>query len=368
MARLSYLLVGAVAALSSFANASSVVTDLIPSNFDKVVLQSGKPALVEFFAPWCGHCKTLAPVYEELAQSFAHAENKVTVGKVDADEHRELGKRFGVQGFPTLKWFDGKSDKPEEYKGGRDLESLSSWITDKTGIKPRGAQKEPSKVEFLNDATFKTTVGGEKDVLVAFTAPWCGHCKTLAPIWETLANDFALEENVVIAKVDAEAENARTLAKEQGITGYPTIKFFPKGTTEPEPYASARSEEALVEFLNQKTGTNRAVGGGLNKKAGTIPTLDSLVAEYVPTHKFEKLASEIKKAAKGIQNKYAQYYVKVADKLNQNQEYAVKELARLSKVLSKGGSAAEKVDDMVSRSNILRGFAGEKEETGKDEL
>jgi protein disulfide-isomerase A6 len=174
MVRLSSVLVGAVAALSSFSNAASVVTDLIPSNFDKVVLQSGKPALVEFFAPWCGHCKTLAPIYEELAQVFAHAENKVTVGKVDADEHRELGKRFGVQGFPTLKWFDGKSDKPEEYKGGRDLESLSSWITDKTGIKPRGAQKEASKVEFLNDANFKTTIGGEKDVLVAFTAPWCG--------------------------------------------------------------------------------------------------------------------------------------------------------------------------------------------------
>lgn len=194
-------------------------------------------------------------------------------------------------------------------------------------------------------------------------------CKTLAPIWESLAIDFALEENVVVAKVDAEAENARTLAKEQGITGYPTIKFFPKGTTEPEPYASARSEEALVEFLNQKTGTNRAVGGGLNQKAGTIAALDSLVAEYVPTHKFEKLAAEIKKVAKDAQDKYAKYYVKVADKLSQNQEYAVKELARLSKVLGKGASVPEKVDDMVSRSNILRGFAGEKkEEAGKDEL
>lgn len=176
MARLSFLLLGALSALSGFASASSAVIDLIPSNFDQVVLKSGKPALVEFFAPWCGHCKTLAPVYEEVAAAFAFAEDKVTVGKVDADEHRELGKRFGVQGFPTLKWFDGKSDKPEEYQGGRDLESLTKWISDKTGIKPRGAgaQKEPSKIEFLNDATFKTAVGGDKDVLVAFTAPWCG--------------------------------------------------------------------------------------------------------------------------------------------------------------------------------------------------
>ena len=174
MARLSFLLLGTLSVLSGFANASSAVVDLIPNNFDSIVLKSGKPALVEFFAPWCGHCKNLAPVYEELAAAFAFAGDKVTIAKVDADEHRELGKRFGVQGFPTLKWFDGKSDKPEEFSGSRDLESLSKWITDKTGIKPRTAQKEPSKVEMLDDASFKTTVGGDKNVLVAFTAPWCG--------------------------------------------------------------------------------------------------------------------------------------------------------------------------------------------------
>lgn len=174
MARLSFLLVSTLTVLSGFANASSAVVDLIPKNFDKVVLKSDKPALVEFFAPWCGHCKNLAPVYEELASTFAFAEDKVTVAKVDADANRDLGKRFGIQGFPTIKWFDGKSDKPEEYNGGRDLESLSSFITEKTGIRPRGAQKEPSKIEMLNDASFKTAVGGDRDVLVAFTAPWCG--------------------------------------------------------------------------------------------------------------------------------------------------------------------------------------------------
>ncbi|KAJ5997464.1 hypothetical protein N7499_006140 [Penicillium canescens] len=359
MARLSFLLVGALTALSGFANASSAVKDLIPSNFDDVVLKSGKPALVEFFAPWCGHCKTLAPVYEELAQTFASVQDKVTVAKVDADAERSLGKRFGVQGFPTLKWFDGKSDKPEEYKGGRDLESLSAFITEKTGIKPRGAQKEPSKVEMLNDATFKTTVGGDKNVLVAFTAPWCGHCKTLAPVWETLANDFALESDVVVAKVDAEAENARALAKEQGVTGYPTIKFFPKGSIEPQAYSGARSEEALVKFLNEKAGTHRAVGGGLDELAGTIAALDKIVAEGVAAGKLDKLAADVKKAAQGLQDKYAEYYIKAAEKLSKNGEYAAKELTRLQKILAKGGSAPEKLDDILSRSNILRRFVGE---------
>ncbi|KAL5362722.1 thioredoxin-like protein [Aspergillus floccosus] len=367
MARLSFLLVSCLTLLVGIASAASAVVDLIPKNFDNVVLQSGKPALVEFFAPWCGHCKNLAPVYEELGQAFAHAEDKVTVGKVDADEHRDLGKRFGIQGFPTLKWFDGKSDTPEDYKGGRDLESLSAFITEKTGVRPRGPKKEPSNVEMLTDSSFKSTIGGDKDVLVAFTAPWCGHCKNLAPTWETLANDFALEPNVVIAKVDAEAENARATAKDQGVTGYPTIKFFPKGSTEGIAYSGARSEEAFIDFLNEKTGTNRAVGGGLNEKAGTVAALDELVARYTSSEKFSELVAEVSKAAKGLQDKYAQYYVKVAQKLADNHEYAQKEFARLSKILKKGGSAPEKVDDMISRSNVLRRFLGEKK-AEKDEL
>ncbi len=157
------------------ASAASSVLDLIPSNFDKVVFESNKPSLVEFFAPWCGHCKNLAPVYEELATKFATAGDKVSVAKVDADEHKSLGKQFGVQGFPTIKWFDGKKgSKPEDYNGGRDLESLSKFIEEKTGVKGKTPKAAPSNVEMLNDATFKAQIGGDKDVLVAFTAPWCG--------------------------------------------------------------------------------------------------------------------------------------------------------------------------------------------------
>lgn len=172
MVRLSYSLLSSLVVLG--AHATSSVLDLIPSNFDSVVLKSGKPALVEFFAPWCGHCKNLAPVYEELAQQFDSSKDKVVIGKVDADEHKDLGRRFGVQGFPTLKWFDGKSDKPEDYNEGRDLESLSKFVSEKIGIKPKAKKAAQSAVAMLNDQTFKQQIGGDKDVLVAFTAPWCG--------------------------------------------------------------------------------------------------------------------------------------------------------------------------------------------------
>jgi protein disulfide-isomerase A6 len=168
------LLPAAIVALLPALSSAEAVLDLTPSNFDKEVIKSGKPALVEFFAPWCGHCKNLAPTYEELATTFQHAKDKVLVAKVDADNHKDLGKKYGVQGFPTLKWFDGKSKTPDEYDGGRDLESLQKWITDKTGVRPKTKGKLPSNVVMLDDKTFKEKVGKDQDVLVAFTAPWCG--------------------------------------------------------------------------------------------------------------------------------------------------------------------------------------------------
>jgi protein disulfide-isomerase A6 len=165
--------------LVSLAAAKSAVLDLIPSNFDKVVLNSGKPTLVEFFAPWCGHCKNLAPIYEDLAQAFQFSD-KVQIAKVDADAEKDLGHRFGVQGFPTLKFFDGKSKDPVDYNGGRDLDSLTAFITEKTGVRARKSQKPPSNVVMLTDESFGKTIGGDKDVLVAFTAPWCGReCSSL---------------------------------------------------------------------------------------------------------------------------------------------------------------------------------------------
>ncbi|GAM35798.1 hypothetical protein TCE0_017r04398 [Talaromyces pinophilus] len=367
MARLSFIL-SSLALFISIVSAASAVLDLLPSNFEDVAIKSGKPTLVEFFAPWCGHCKNLAPVYEELAQTFSFSD-KVQIAKVDADEHRSLGKKYGVQGFPTLKFFDGKSDTPTEYNGGRDLESLSAFITEKTGVRPKASYQPPSNVQMLTESSFKDVVGAaDKNVLVAFTAPWCGHCKKLAPTWEDLANDFARDENVVIAKVDCEAENSKSLAKEFGIQGFPTIKYFPAGSSEAVTYEGGRAENNFVDYINEKVGTHRVVGGGLDEKAGTIPTLDSLVAKYVPTKSFAKLSDEIKKSAKNVQAQYAQYYVKVTEKLKESEGYVTKEFNRLTKIVSKGGLAPEKLDDLISRSNILRQFLGETEKESKDEL
>ena len=383
------------------AAAASAVLDLLPSNFDSVVLQSGKPALVEFFAPWCGHCKSLAPVYEELGAQFAHAADRVVVGKVDADEHKSLGRQFGVQGFPTLKWFDGKSPDPVDYDGARDIDSLAKWITDKTGIRPKTKAKLPSNVVMLDDTSFTDRIGKNQHVLVAFTAPWCGRtmtppppvfsslplarpllargmltqaadCKALTPTWEALANDFATEQNVLIAKVDAEAPSAKALARDQGVTSYPTIKYFAPGASPAagadsgaEPYDGGRTEADFVAYVNARAGTLRVVGGTLDAAAGTVAALDTLAREFAGN--YAAGAAQVRKAAQGLQDKYAQYYVRVFEKSGADAGYVAKELRRLEGLIAKGNLKMDRMDDLMSRRNVLKRFAADDDE-GKSEL
>jgi protein disulfide-isomerase A6 len=178
------------------------------------------------------------------------------------------------------------------------------------------------------------------------------------------------EPNVTIAKVDAEAENSKATAKEQGVTSYPTIKFFAKGSTEPESYNGGRTEKDLVTFLNGKAGTHRVPGGGLDATAGTIEVLDSLVEKFTGGSSVADIKAEVIKAASelasGAQYKYAEYYVKVFDKLSKTDTYATKELARLDNILQKGGLAPAKMDEFTSKTNILKRFIAKT--VDKDEL
>lgn len=77
------------------------------TNFDEEVLKHSDPVLVDFWAPWCGPCRAIAPVIEELAQAF---EGRAKIAKVNVDDHPELAATYGVQGIPTMVLFrDGKA-------------------------------------------------------------------------------------------------------------------------------------------------------------------------------------------------------------------------------------------------------------------
>lgn len=189
-------------------------------------------------------------------------------------------------------------------------------------------------------------------------------CKSLAPVWEKVAQDFAAENGVLIAKVDCEAPNAKATAEEAGVKSYPTINFYPKGSTEAIPYTGGRSEADLISFMNEKAGTHRSIGGGLDAIAGTIPSLDEIVSTLKTGG--AKAYADLESAAGALSDKYAEYYAKVAKKAEDNSAYLEKEYARLQGMIKKGGLAPEKMDDLTSRSNILHKFIGDS--ATKDEL
>jgi protein disulfide isomerase family A protein 3 len=103
------------------------VTVAVAKNFDDVVTNNGKDTLIEFYAPWCGHCKKLTPVYEELGTKLKGEE--VAIVKMDATAN-DVPPLFDVRGFPTLYWLPkNKRDSPVRYEGGREIDDFIKYIS-----------------------------------------------------------------------------------------------------------------------------------------------------------------------------------------------------------------------------------------------
>ncbi|KAI8438085.1 hypothetical protein MSG28_010727 [Choristoneura fumiferana] len=240
-------------------DSSSAVVDLTPSNFDKLVTDSDDVWIVEFYAPWCGHCKNLVPEYQKAAKAL---KGIIKVGAVDADNHQALAKKYGVSGYPTLKIFTGSKHTP--YQGQRTAEAFvdagikaaKEKAYESLGKKSSGGSGDKSDVITLTDSNFKELVLDSEDLwLVEFYAPWCGHCKNLEPQWAKAASE--LKGKVKLGALDATVH--QVMASRYQVQGYPTIKLFPSGkksSDSVEDYNGGRTSGDIVTFALEKLAEN----------------------------------------------------------------------------------------------------------------
>ena len=104
---------------------SETILTITAENFEKEVLQSALPVLVDFWAPWCVYCRRIEPAVEELAED---TEGNLVVGKVNVDEQEALADRFGVETIPSLILFRNGKQAGEELVAPGSRDAIEEWL------------------------------------------------------------------------------------------------------------------------------------------------------------------------------------------------------------------------------------------------
>jgi len=200
---------------------------LTTSNFEEAVT-TNKYLLVEFYAPWCGHCKSLAPEYAKAAGLLREEGSEIRLAKVDATVQSELGERFKVKGYPTLKFFiDGT---PLEYGGGRTSDEIVQWLKKKSGPAAVTLTTVEELTKFQND--------NEVAVLGLF---------------DSLDNSNVALFNAVAKTVDSVSFGITTeaaLSAHLKVSGSQSVVLFKKFDEGRNDFTGEFSEEEIKKFVH----------------------------------------------------------------------------------------------------------------------
>lgn len=224
------------------------VQQLSRKSFESVILNSDLPAVVEFYAPWCGHCKALAPAYQKVATNL---EGLVNVAAVDCDaaSNRQLCGEYGVQGFPTIKLFPSKADgnpnakkrtkTARDYNGPRTAKGIADAAT---GALPDSFITRIQGLAGLDK--FKSKSSLPKVILVSAKA-------RSTPLYKSLSARF--NQYLSFGEVKEADEAVR---ESLGVTESPQLLVLPSGDVAGEPlkYTGPLKPKELIAFLQQHAG------------------------------------------------------------------------------------------------------------------
>lgn len=231
----SLLLLGSTKADGLYPKSSSVL-QVDGKNYDKLIAKSAQASILEFYAPWCGHCQNLKPAYEKAAKSL---NGLAQVAAINCDE--ESNKAFcggmGVQGFPTLKIIKPSKTpgKPavEDYQGPRTASGIIDAL--KAAI--------PNHVKRISDKSLNNWFEASNDTTKAILFSEKG---TTGALIKVLSAEFL--GSIKFAQI----RNKETVAVETfGVSEYPSLVVLPGGSQEPVKYDGAFSKSAMKEFLAQ---------------------------------------------------------------------------------------------------------------------
>lgn len=147
-----WVTVSVLALLCFGASYGEDVVTVDADNFEKVVT-SHPNVVVEFYAPWCGHCKKLAPEYEKAAGILSKEENKVILAKCDAtdEKNKGLAGKYGIRSYPTLKMFQGSVERAKDYSGPREVDGIVNYLKKAYGPASKAIFDVESLEEFMKN-------------------------------------------------------------------------------------------------------------------------------------------------------------------------------------------------------------------------
>nr|POF19990.1 putative protein disulfide-isomerase [Quercus suber] len=261
---------------SAFYTKSSPVLQLDASSYRSLIEKSNHTSIVEFYAPWCGHCKNLKPAYEKAAKSLTGLA-KVAAVNCDEESNKPFCGSMGVQGFPTLKIVKPgkKAGKPivEDYQGARTAKAIVDAVVDKI----------PNHVARLKDADYAAWLEADsKPKALLFSDKGA-----TSALLKAIAVDFL--GGVSVAQV---RNKEKEMVEVFSVTKFPTFVLLPEDGRDPIIYDGEMKKEAMVAFLSQVATPNPDPPAKANKADKAKPSSSKSKSARKPSQVSETLETD----------------------------------------------------------------------------